>query len=105
MQLQLDLHGKSLEEAKKLVLSTIKRAYQENHKDVRLITGRGNHPSADGTRGKLYLACEQWLQEPDIQFMIRNINKGDGHYRALYWSLIQTIDHVPVVDDFLCRPR
>ncbi|MFN7098376.1 MAG: tetratricopeptide repeat protein, partial [Gammaproteobacteria bacterium] len=25
-------------------------------------------------------ACEQWLQEPDIQFMIRNINKGDGHY-------------------------
>lgn len=80
MHIQLDLHGKSLDDAKECVFSNLKKAYLEGHLELRIITGRGNHKAADGTRGKIYQACEGWLQEPILQPMMRQVVKGDGHY-------------------------
>lgn len=78
--LNLDLHGESVERAENLVSHYIRKAYREGHAELRIITGRGNHPSRDRQRGKLYSKCEGWLQNQSLQPMLRSINKGDGYY-------------------------
>ena len=104
--LSLDLHGESIEKAKSLVLHYIKKAYREEYSEVRIITGRGNHPARDGQRGKLYQECEVWLNDPDLQPMLRGITSGNGHYdvkiqcRALAEQERSTAD----LDAFLQMP-
>ena len=84
MPLHLDLHGLSVMEAKERVLGSIKRAYLDGtHLELRIITGRGNHVASDGSRGKIYQACEGWLALPELKDMIKTIEKEDGYYDLL----------------------
>lgn len=82
-QLDLDLHGFSVEQAKITVLESVKQAYREGFLKMRVITGRGNHLARDGVRGKLYQACATWLKLSELEGMIAEVQVCDGYYELL----------------------
>ena len=76
----VDLHGKSVKEAKRSVTSTIEMAVQDGVKNVTIVTGRGNHVLPNGQRGVLHKAFPQWLKNKQISSSVKDVKKKIGAY-------------------------
>ncbi len=77
----LDLHGKSLNEAKQYVRDLINKAKIENICFLKIITGRGNHINRDGTRGLIFKMLPSWLGSDDIWPFIESVDQNIGSYQ------------------------
>ena len=75
-----DLHGKSLKEAKLYVNKIINEASTQKTPFIRIITGKGNHPNKDGSRGLIYKRLPTWLNELQLQSLINSVEQKDGSY-------------------------
>lgn len=78
--LRVDLHGKSLEQAKDTVKKAIEFAKTNGKLTIEVITGRGNHPNSDGRRGLILKAFPKWLEDSAIKPLIQFAQKKVGAY-------------------------
>jgi hypothetical protein len=76
----IDLHGKSLTEAKHYVTATIQDAIKQRISFLRIITGKGNHINKSGNRGVLYKRLPTWLEHPELKPFIESIEHKEGSY-------------------------
>ncbi|HVY53461.1 MAG TPA: Smr/MutS family protein, partial [Gammaproteobacteria bacterium] len=90
--LMVDLHGFSVEKAKKAVIARIKDAPLLGQQKIRFVTGRGNHVNAQGERGTLYKNFKEWLKE--VEGGISHIQEFDGYYE------IDVKSDMPIRDPF-----
>lgn len=100
--LYIDLHGKSVQEAKKILATKFAIIKEENYVEFYIITGRGNHIAPNGARGVLKKMlpkllkpyCEDILEiEPEIgSYKIRLKKNDDGFLSNLKTMLSVVID-------------
>jgi TPR repeat protein len=76
----IDLHGLSVQDAKKKVQETLQSAREERFDNLTIITGIGNHVNSNGTRGVLFNVLPKWLKQSSMQPEIDNITQDRGAY-------------------------
>lgn len=109
----IDLHGKSVQQAKKILADKFAMIKEENYTEFHVITGRGNHPSPNGARGILKKLlpkllkpyCETILEvEPEIgSYKIRlkkNDKDGLSNLQVMLSTMVDS-DHQPAQIAFL----
>lgn len=79
--LYIDLHGKSVKQAKKLLSEKFALIKEENFTEFYIITGRGNHVGATGVRGVLRKALRRLLKPYDGDIL--KIDAEAGAYKIL----------------------
>ncbi|MBW8308722.1 MAG: SEL1-like repeat protein [Candidatus Paracaedibacteraceae bacterium] len=84
--LRIDLHGKSVEQAEKIVINIIKQAKNLNIKRIHFICGRGKHKSAKGQRGTIFRVFPQWIMKENVSSLIKSFEKGLGTYEIFLHS-------------------
>ncbi|GBB84528.1 hypothetical protein RclHR1_01110013 [Rhizophagus clarus] len=77
---EVDLHHLTRNEARRLVMNTIRKCHSREIHCVRFITGRGNHVNATGGRGVLYEAFPSWISDNKIRYFVGHCKKFDGYY-------------------------
>lgn len=86
IQDMIDLHGLSIEKAKRVVIHELVTASQLNQQKIRFVTGRGNHVNSRGQRGTLYRYFPQWIEEANLSQRIEKTEKFDGFYEIHFKS-------------------
>lgn len=80
-KIMLDLHGLSVKEVKQLIEEQFSKLEKFNTGEIYIITGRGNHVNANGTRGVLKKILPKLLK-PYCQSIIQ-INEETGAYKVI----------------------
>lgn len=83
--LEFDLHGCSVEAAKKLVLAELAKAPAGGR--YRFITGRGNHINKNGSRGVLYQDFQNWINDSPFSDKVAKLTQHDGYYEIVFANL------------------
>ncbi|MCK5490469.1 MAG: Smr/MutS family protein [Candidatus Pacebacteria bacterium] len=74
IQLELDLHGLTREEARSEVLDFLNEAKRSGNSKVRIITGKGLH--SENSRGVLKEHIESILEGEGLEFCDAKISEG-----------------------------
>jgi len=74
IQLELDLHGFTKEEARDEVFDFLNKAKSSGNSKVRIITGKGLH--SEHSRGVLKECVESILDEEGLEYCDAKINEG-----------------------------
>ena len=77
-RLTLDLHGLSMKEAKEKVVDFITEKYNNFETECTIITGRGNHTSANGSAGIFKKTLPAWLKSDALRFYVQDCKLGEG---------------------------
>jgi hypothetical protein len=77
---EVDLHYRTREDAKRIVIETIKDCHSRQISCVKFITGRGNHINSTGGRGVLYETFPSWMIDTKIKHLIEHSQRFDGYY-------------------------
>ena len=88
--MSVDLHGSSVEEAKRIIREKLVDAAERGSEFVeriRFITGRGNHANTTDERGTLYLHFEEYLEE--VKDKVFQVHKFDGYYEVDVRSVVR----------------
>lgn len=79
--IRIDLHGKSIEEAKKSVIDLIYRCHASKEAtSIHFICGHGKHKNSKGDRGTLFKNFPEWLKEEAIVHLIKSCHSTLGAY-------------------------
>lgn len=86
---RIDLHGYSVERARKFTFSIIRQASKLNLVKIHFICGRGKHKNAKGQRGTIFKAFPEWLKEENISPLLKSFQVGIGTYEVFLNSAQQ----------------
>lgn len=81
IQARLDLHRKTIKEARELVLKYITNCYNSGLRTVLLSHGKGGR---DGQKAQMKSFCAQWLKELDLVTAYHSAQPKDGGAGVLY---------------------
>lgn len=79
-QLTFDFHGRSEEEVRIEINQALQNAYDMNTKQLRIITGRGNHVTSHGRSGTLYKNLPSYIEASPYKDRVLKCEARDGHY-------------------------
>ncbi|MCK5085448.1 Smr/MutS family protein [Candidatus Parcubacteria bacterium] len=74
VQMELDLHGLTKEEAREEVLDLLNEANLKEYDKIRIITGKGLH--SEGNKGVLKEYVQSILDEKGLEYCDAKINEG-----------------------------
>lgn len=74
VQMELDLHGFTKEEAREEVLDFLSEVNLKGYNKIRIITGKGLH--SEGNRGVLKEYVQSMLDEKGLKYTDAKINEG-----------------------------
>jgi DNA-nicking Smr family endonuclease len=77
IDLRIDLHGKTQDEAHSALLGFLRRAQGEGARFVLVITGKGGGPGSSGERGILKRQVPLWLRLPEFRLLVLAVE--DAH--------------------------
>ena len=80
--LSIDLHGRSVKEAKLIVDNMLKKSKKSKTDQLTVITGIGNHKNRDGSRGVLFQALPKWLKSYSSD--IKSVKQDMGAYEIKF---------------------
>lgn len=69
----VDLHGLTVEQARQQLLELVSNSSNKN-KNIRIITGKGNHSS--GGVAKIQLEVKDFLSKQEIRWKYAKVNEG-----------------------------
>ncbi|GET54008.1 DNA mismatch repair protein MutS [Rhizophagus irregularis DAOM 181602=DAOM 197198] len=76
----VDLHYLTRENARRLVINSVKKSHSRKILCVKFITGRGNHINSTGERGVLYEKFPSWMRDSEIKYLVQDYEIYDGYY-------------------------
>ncbi|CAB5366318.1 unnamed protein product [Rhizophagus irregularis] len=79
-EVEIDLLYLTSEQAKDVVIQTIRNCHSNKVPHVKFITGRVNHINANGERGVIYEAFPSWMTDSKVKYFIEHCKKHDGYY-------------------------
>jgi TPR repeat protein len=103
-QASIDLHGVKCKSAKELIIKKLKRLSELNVVEVTVITGRGNHINANGSRGVLFKAFPGWIKSPELKYIVKNYVKHIGHYTVYFNTNLEVDVESKIAGDFFESP-
>ncbi len=80
--LRVDLHGKSLNNARDMVIDCLQKARQLGAPSVHFICGRGKHKNSKGKRGILFKDFPKWLHHKSVASLIESHHPAVGAYEV-----------------------
>ena len=81
---RIDLHGKSLEDAKSTVIRLIHQChFAGGVSSIHFICGRGKHKNKKGERGVIFKNFPEWLKEDSTASLIADYHQSLGAYEVL----------------------
>jgi DNA-nicking Smr family endonuclease len=84
---RLDLHGMTQARAHRALIGFLRRASEEGHSFVLVITGKGRTVGAESERGVLRRQVPEWLSQPELRAFVIGFEEahiGHGGEGALY---------------------
>jgi DNA-nicking Smr family endonuclease len=84
---RLDLHGMTQARAHRALIGFLRRASEDGHSFVLVITGKGRTVGPDSERGVLRRQVPEWLSQPDLRAFVIGFEEahiGHGGGGALY---------------------
>lgn len=82
--IRIDLHGKSIADAKKTVIDVIQQCHASKEvATIHIISGHGKHKNTKGERGTIFKSLPKWFEENTIALLIKSYRKTLGAYEVI----------------------
>jgi hypothetical protein len=84
MSIRIDLHGKSVEDARKTVIDLIQKCHASREMtSIHFITGHGKHKNSKGKHGTILKNFSEWLKEDAIAPLIKDCHSTLGAFDVI----------------------